>query len=65
MKFDVEADNNSVVLFLVFEKVLPHPPLWDIYPPKHLSPNTLASPFSGTSSLYRIRHILSHWGQKR
>ena len=26
---------------------------------------TFPTPFPGASSVYRIRHILSHWGQKR
>jgi hypothetical protein len=26
---------------------------------------SLPSPFPGASSLYKIRHILSHWGQRR
>ena len=41
---------HSIPLPFAFERVCPPPP---------------TSPFSEASSLYRIRHILSHWGQTR
>jgi hypothetical protein len=44
---------------LLLRECSPHPTTQ----PLHFTP--LASPFPGTSSFYRIKCILSHWGQTR
>ena len=77
--YDKSKSFKNITLFIYIPNVvlLPVPPPRVLYPisfvfervplhsPIHPFPTTLplASPFPGAPSLFRIRHILSHWDQ--